>query len=70
LLSPPAVLIVAHQALRYAYDFSGPDRLLFGTDHPWISINSFVELVEDLAIPAADTAKLFGSDAAELSNIV
>jgi aminocarboxymuconate-semialdehyde decarboxylase len=56
-------------ALRYAYDFSGPDRLLFGSDHPWIAIEGFVALIDGLAIPAADKAKLFGGNAAELFRI-
>ncbi len=63
LVSPSAL------ALRYAYDFSGPDRLLFGSDHPWIAIEGFVALIDGLAIPAADKAKLFGSNAAELFRI-
>jgi predicted TIM-barrel fold metal-dependent hydrolase len=60
LVSPSAL------AMRYAYDFAGADRLLFGSDHPWIDITTFVELVEGLEIPAADKAKLFGLNACEL----
>ena len=56
-------------AMRYAYDFAGADRLLFGSDHPWIDMTTFVELVEGLAIPTADKAKIFGLNACELFNL-
>lgn len=53
-------------ALRYGYDFAGPDKLLFGTDHPWIEMPAFVQLVESLPIPAQDMAKILGENAAKL----
>ena len=56
-------------ALRYAYDFAGPDRLLFGSDHPWVEINSFVKLVEEMDISEEDRAKIFGSNAQRLFKI-
>ena len=34
-------------ALDFAYQFAGPDRLLFGSDHPWVSI----ETIEDIVLP-------------------
>ena len=57
-------------AMRYAYDFQGPDRLLFGSDHPWVQISIFAELIEGLDIPAADKAKVFGENARQLFGIV
>jgi predicted TIM-barrel fold metal-dependent hydrolase len=63
LVSPSAL------ALRYAYDFAGADRLLFGSDHPWIDMTTFVELVEGLKIPSADKARIFGLNACELFNL-
>jgi predicted TIM-barrel fold metal-dependent hydrolase len=26
------------EAMRFALDFSGPDRLLFSSDHPWVNL--------------------------------
>jgi predicted TIM-barrel fold metal-dependent hydrolase len=40
--------------LRHALDFAGSDRLLFGSDHPWISIDSLLSLIEDLDLPEVD----------------
>lgn len=63
LVSPSAL------ALRYVYDFAGPDRLLFGSDHPWMEMSGFVELVEGLDIPREDKAKIFGQNACDLFKI-
>lgn len=63
LVSPSAL------ALRYAYDFAGADRLLFGSDHPWMTMVEFVELVDGLDVPAEDKAKIFGLNARELFKI-
>jgi predicted TIM-barrel fold metal-dependent hydrolase len=56
-------------ALKYAYDFVGPDRLLFGSDHPWVSINLFLRLLTQMDIPAEDKAKIFGGNAQKLFGI-
>ena len=56
-------------ALRYAYDFAGADRLLFGSDHPWVDISSLVQLVEGMDIPEEDRAKIFASNAQTLFQI-
>ncbi|MDE2859373.1 MAG: amidohydrolase family protein [Chloroflexota bacterium] len=56
-------------AIRYAYDFAGADRLLFGSDHPWVSIDAILELVQALDIPAADKDKLLAGNARELFRI-
>lgn len=63
LVSPSAL------AMRYAYDFSGADRLLFGSDHPWVSMSRFVELVDGLDVPEEDKAKIFGGNARALFGI-
>ena len=57
------------QALQYAYEFSGADRLLFGTDHPWVDMPRFVRLIEDMPIPEADKARIFGENAIELFDL-
>ena len=56
-------------ALRFAYDFAGPERLLFGSDHPWVKIDTFTEMVEQMDIPDEDKAKIFGLNAQKLFNI-
>jgi len=50
-------------ALRYAYDFAGPERLLFGSDHPWLSIAQIKDCVLALQIPEEDKAKILGENA-------
>ena len=54
------------QALRYAYDFSGPQHLVFGTDHPWVDPQLFVTLVEEMDIPDDEKKQIFGGNAVEL----
>ncbi len=56
-------------ALRFAYDFAGPDKLLFGSDHPWVNINTFVKLIEEMDIPQEDKGKIFGLNALRLFKI-
>ena len=57
------------QALHYAYQFSGAHRLLFGTDHPWVDMPRFVELIEEMDIPDAHRARIFGENAAALFDL-
>jgi aminocarboxymuconate-semialdehyde decarboxylase len=52
--------------LRYAYDFSGPDRLLFGSDHPWIHLTDALALVEDMQLSEEDSARILGGNARDL----
>jgi len=56
-------------AIRYAYDFAGPDRLLFGSDHPWVGIDTILKLVKQLDVPKSDRAKMLGLNASSLFNI-
>jgi predicted TIM-barrel fold metal-dependent hydrolase len=57
------------QALRYAYEFASSDRLLFASDHPWVTIETILDLVEALEMPQADRARILGSNAADLFGI-
>jgi aminocarboxymuconate-semialdehyde decarboxylase len=63
--------LVAPSALtvRYAYDFSGPDRLLFGSDHPWISLADALAIVEGLELSTEDRAKIFARNACDLFHL-
>lgn len=56
-------------ALKFAYDFAGPDRLLFGSDHPWVDINTFVRLIEEMDIPQEDKDRIFGMNARKLFRV-
>ena len=47
LVSPSA------QALDFAYHYAGADRLLFASDHPWVSIPLLLETVTACGWPAA-----------------
>ena len=58
------------QALHFAYEFVGEHRLLFGTDHPWVDMPRFVGLIEEMDIPEAARARIFGENAAKLFDIV
>ncbi len=57
------------QAIRYGYDFVGPDRMLYASDHPWVDPKLIAGCVEQLRLPAADENKLFAGNAAKLFHI-
>jgi predicted TIM-barrel fold metal-dependent hydrolase len=56
-------------AIRYAYDFAGADRLLFGSDHPWVGTDTMLSLIEGLDLPEQDRARILGLNAASLFGI-
>lgn len=57
------------QAMQYAYDCSRPDRLLFGSDHPWVKIETILEHFDRLAIPSEHKAMILGENACRLFRI-
>lgn len=57
------------QAMQYAYDFSRPDRLLFGSDHPWVKIEAILEHFHRLAIPSEHRDMILGENACRLFRI-
>jgi predicted TIM-barrel fold metal-dependent hydrolase len=64
LVSPSAL------AMQYALDFSDADHLLFGSDHPWVSIETFVEHFNLLrSVTDKDAAKILGLNACKLFKI-
>ncbi|MEM7132122.1 MAG: amidohydrolase family protein [Chloroflexota bacterium] len=63
LVSPSA------QAIRYAVEFSRPDRLLFGSDHPWVSIETILDPVRELDIPQEVRSMIMGQNASRLFGI-
>lgn len=54
------------QSLEYACEFSGAERLLFGTDHPWVDMPRLVALIEEMSISDVDKAQVFGKNAQKL----
>jgi len=56
-------------AIRYGYDFVGPDRLLYASDHPWVDPKLIAGLIRSLKLPAADERKIFGENAKRLFNL-
>jgi predicted TIM-barrel fold metal-dependent hydrolase len=53
-------------AIRYAYDLVGPDRLLFGSDHPWVDPQLILEGIRSLKLPSAAEEKILGGNARAL----
>ena len=53
-------------AMRFAYDYLGPDRLLYASDHPWVAPGTIRGALESLKLPPADTAKILGGNARKL----
>lgn len=57
-------------AMKFIYDFAGADRLLFGSDHPWVDIGVFSKLIKEMDIPEEDRNRIFGLNAQKLFKIV
>ena len=56
-------------AIRYGYDFVGPDRLLYASDHPWVDPKLIAGLIRGLKLPPGDEAKIFGGNAKRLFSL-
>lgn len=58
------------EAIRFALRHAGPRRLMFGSDHPWVSIETIQTcLSQGLDLPAEQMARIQGGNAAELFRI-
>jgi aminocarboxymuconate-semialdehyde decarboxylase len=55
--------------LEFAVKFWGPDKIMFASDHPWLDIQPFVDLVEGAGLSAADKAKVYEENARKLFRI-
>lgn len=53
-------------AIKFGYEFAGPDRLLFSSDHPWVEPTLIVNCVRQAGLPAADERKIFSTNARKL----
>jgi predicted TIM-barrel fold metal-dependent hydrolase len=53
-------------AMRFCYDFMGPDRLLFASDRPWVDPKEILDGLRSLGLPPADERKILGGNACGL----
>ncbi|MGH9629176.1 MAG: amidohydrolase family protein [Bryobacteraceae bacterium] len=56
-------------AIQYGYDFAGPERMLYASDHPWVDPGLIVQHVTALNLPRQDEAMLFAGNARGLFGI-
>ena len=62
-------------ALTCAYDFFGPEHLLFGSDAPFDTeqgarlIRQTIEAIEEMDIPVRDKQKIFEENAGKLLHL-
>lgn len=54
------------EAMRFALDFSGPDKLLFSSDHPWVQPKEILDPFLSLKLPAATEQKILSGNARAL----
>ena len=59
----------SRQALEYACEFSGADRLLFGSDHPWVSPQIFVKIIDEMKISELEKEKIYYQNAKSLFGV-
>ena len=52
--------------MRFGYDFMGPKRLLFASDHPWVSPDLILTAFHSLHLPAADEERILHQNARTL----
>ncbi len=56
-------------AINFALDFAGAGNLLFGSDHPWVTIDAIMQYVSALDCSESDMARILGGNARELFRI-
>ncbi|MFM7103531.1 MAG: amidohydrolase family protein [Verrucomicrobiota bacterium] len=54
------------EAMRFAVDFSGADRLLFSSDHPWVEPPEILRPLRSLGLPATAEAGILRDNARRL----
>ena len=54
------------EAMRFALDFSSPDKLLFSSDHPWVAPEAIMDPFRNLSLPADISGKILGGNARAL----
>lgn len=56
-------------AIRFAYDFMGPEKLLYASDAPWVDPKLIADGLTGLSLPAEHEARIFGGNAKALFNL-
>ena len=51
---------------RFALEFQGVDKMVFGSDHPWIAMKDMTQVLGELNLSAQDLAKVTYGNAARL----
>lgn len=54
------------EALRFAVDLLGPDRLLFASDHPWVDPQVILDVVRAAKLPRATRTRILRGNARRL----
>lgn len=54
------------EAMRFALDFSGEDRLLYSSDHPWVQPQEILGPLRSLNLAAATEIKILSGNARAL----
>lgn len=57
------------EAIRFALDFTGADKLLFASDHPWGQPTEILAPLRRLNLPLGVEAKILGGNARTLFNL-
>jgi aminocarboxymuconate-semialdehyde decarboxylase len=56
-------------AMKYAYEFASSDQILFGSDHPWVTIDTILDFVKQIDCSDSDLEKMLGLNALNLFSI-
>ena len=56
----------SYLAIKYCYDLVGPDHMLYGSDHPWVSPDLIKEHIKKLNLPVEIQRKIFSQNAKKL----
>lgn len=54
------------EAMRFAIDFCGVDKLLFSSDHPWVQPQEILEPFHQLQLPIEDQSRILHDNAISL----
>jgi predicted TIM-barrel fold metal-dependent hydrolase len=54
------------EAIRFAVEFSGPERLLFSSDHPWVDPSLILETLRSIKLSQDDEDRILFANAQDL----
>lgn len=53
-------------AIQYAYQFAGPAKILYSSDHPWVDPQIIIDQVDAQKFPESDRARIYSGNAKAL----